>query len=650
MNKVRQIFSMRSSREWLLALIDAACVGVAFFIATLLCRFHEISAKIILETLICMPILMVLTFIFCLTMGVYRCIWRYASLRDYVKIAVAVFISSVTFAVLDFVVFTIVSNIATYIVSFLLVLTILTFIRIIYAYFYAQLRDKAYNDETKRTMIIGAGYTAKSVLEELVRKKSFYKPCCIIDDDVSKIGRSLYGVPVVGNTNEIVKYAKRYTVETIIFAIPSMSEGSRKTILNDCLGANCELKVLPFMDEMINKVDLVSQIKDLNIEDLLGRAPIRFDEADIKAYISGASVMITGGGGSIGSELVRQVAKHGAQRVVIVEIYENCAYNIQQEIWRNYGKDFPLSVEIASVTDYDKMDELFIEYKPDIIFHAAAHKHVPLMETNPEEAVKNNVYGTYNMVELAHKHKLRKFIMISTDKAVNPTNVMGATKRLCEMIVQSKAQVSTYTEFASVRFGNVLGSNGSVIPLFKEQINKGGPVTVTHKEIIRYFMTIPEAVSLVLQAGGYAKGGEIFVLDMGSPVKIVTLAENLIRMMGYKPYEDIDIQFSGLRPGEKLYEELLMGEEGLSKTANEKIYIGHQSPIDSQILNNGLDELKIIAYSNDKPSIVDKMKELVPTFSNNTLNKSLSEILSQDDLLEDALTEVDSVAEESNGN
>lgn len=618
MGKIKQIFSMRSSREWLLALIDAFFVGAAFFISTLLCRFHEINAQILIKAIIEMPFYIILTFISALVMGVYRCIWRYAGLREYMKVGIAVFVSSVVFAVIDYAVLKQIGDIATYIVSFLAILSSLTFIRIIYAYFYSRVSDRSNSDDTKRTMIIGAGYTAKSILEELMRKKSFYKPICIVDDDVTKIGRSLFGVPVVGNTNEIVKFAKRYSIETIIFAIPSMSEISRKAILGNCLAANCELKVLPFMDEMIHNVDLVSQIKDINIEDLLGRAPIRFDEADIKAYVKGASVMITGGGGSIGSELVRQIAGHEPERIVIVEIYENCAYDIQQEIWNKYGKQFPLYIEIASITDYDKMDELFKEHKPDIIYHAAAHKHVPLMETNPEEAVKNNVYGTRNVVKLANKYRIRKFIMISTDKAVNPTNVMGATKRLCEMIVQAEAQNSEVTEFAAVRFGNVLGSNGSVIPLFKEQIKNGGPVTVTHKDIIRYFMTIPEAVSLVLQAGGYARGGEIFVLDMGSPVKIVTLAENLIRMMGYKPYEDIDIEFTGLRPGEKLYEELLMGEEGLRKTANEKINIGKQTLIDAVQLDKDLEELKTIVFTNDKVAIIEEMKKIVPTFTNNT--------------------------------
>lgn len=614
MNKLKQMFTMRNSREFILAIIDAFCVAIAFFLSVVLSKFHAISAEALIKALIAMPLYVVLTFLSSLVLGVYRCIWRYAGLRDYVKVALSALVSSIAFALIDFSLLHLVRDIASYFVSFLSIVVVLTFTRILYAFMYSRINDKARGANAKRTMIIGAGFTAKAILEELVRKNSFYKPCCVIDDDVAKIGRVLYGVPVVGNTNEIAKFAKRYDIEVIIFAIPSMTEQSRKSILNSCMSTKCELKILPHMDQMINNVDLVSQIKDINIEDLLGRSPICFDDKDIKAYVEGACVMITGGGGSIGSELVRQVAKRNPKRIVIVEIYENCAYNIQQEIWQEYGKEFPLFIEIASVTDYDKMDELFKEHKPDIIYHAAAHKHVPLMETNPEEAVKNNVYGTYNIVDLAHKHEIKRFIMISTDKAVNPTNIMGATKRLCEMIVQAKAQISTKTVFAAVRFGNVLGSNGSVIPLFKEQINKGGPVTVTHKDIIRYFMTIPEAVNLVMQAGAYAKGGEIFVLDMGSPVKIVTLAENLIRMMGYKPYEDIDIVFSGLRPGEKLYEELLMGEEGLFTTDNKKIFIGQQSPIEPEELYRELDELKKIAETNDKQAVIEKMMHVVPTY------------------------------------
>jgi FlaA1/EpsC-like NDP-sugar epimerase len=463
-------------------------------------------------------------------------------------------------------------------------------------------------------MIIGAGYTASAILEEISRGDSIYDPICMIDDDPDKIGRIINDIEVVDNTKNINVIVQKYAIDVIIFAIPSLGGEARQRILIDCNATKCQVKVLPYMSEMIENVNITKQMRDINIADLLGRQQITFDDVGVASYIYDKVVMVTGGGGSIGSELCRQIAKYKPRRIVIVDVYENCAYNIQQEMLRNYGKDYDLHVEIVSITDYDKMDELFTEFRPQIIFHAAAHKHVPLMETVPEEAVKNNIFGTYNVALLADKHKVQKFIMISTDKAVNPTNVMGATKRCCEEIVQMMAQKGSETEFAAVRFGNVLGSNGSVIPLFKEQIEKGGPVTVTHPDIIRYFMTIPEAVSLVLQAGTFAHGGEIFVLDMGKQVKIVSLAENLIKLMGYKPYTDIDIVFTGLRPGEKLYEELLMDEEGLKKTDNEKIFIGHQVQIDIPNFTAELEKMRKICFTNDKYAVIEQLKVLVPTF------------------------------------
>ncbi len=364
--------------------------------------------------------------------------------------------------------------------------------------------------------------------------------------------------------------------------------------------------------------ELISQAKEIKIADLLGRKPIEFDKKEIKELVTGKICMVTGGGGSIGSELVRQIAKYSPKQVIIVDIYENNAYDIQQELVLEYGNKLNLVTLISSIRDYDKMELIFKTYRPQLVFHAAAHKHVPLMETVPEEAVKNNIFGTFNVATLAEKYKADKFVMISTDKAVNPTNVMGATKRACEMIIQHKAQHSTHTEFVTTRFGNVLGSNGSVIPLFRRQIESGSPVTVTHPDIIRYFMTIPEAVSLVLEAGAMAKGGEIFVLDMGAPVKITTLAENLIRMYGKIPYKDVPIVFTGLRPGEKLFEELLMDEEGLKSTANEKIFIGNQININSAELLKKLDELKVVANSNDSEKTVELLADLVPTFNHKT--------------------------------
>ena len=360
--------------------------------------------------------------------------------------------------------------------------------------------------------------------------------------------------------------------------------------------------------------NLLEQARGINVEELLGRDVIRFDNTNVKALVQDRICMVTGGGGSIGSELCRQIAKYKPKQLIIVDIYENNAYDIQQELIRDYGDKLNLNTEIASVRDYQKMELLFEEYHPQLVFHAAAHKHVPLMETNPEEAVKNNIVGTYNVSALADLYKVEKFVLISTDKAVNPTNVMGATKRCCEMIVQDMAQKAKKTKFITVRFGNVLGSNGSVIPLFENQIAKGGPVTVTHPDIIRYFMTIPEAVSLILQAASEANGGEIFVLDMGEPVKILSLAENLIKMHGKKPYKDIKIAFTGLRPGEKLYEELLMSEEGLTETSNKKIFIGKQIEVNEKELLNSLEVIRRLANANDKESVVALLQKIVPTF------------------------------------
>ena len=379
--------------------------------------------------------------------------------------------------------------------------------------------------------------------------------------------------------------------------------------------------MIPYISELIfsDGEQLIAQAKEIKIEDLLGRNPIEFDRRKISGFIKDKVCMVTGGGGSIGSELVRQIAQYSPKQIIIVDIYENNAYDIQQELVLKYGGGLNLVTLISSVRDYDKMDTIFKEYRPQLVFHAAAHKHVPLMETVPEEAVKNNIFGTYNVANLAERYKVDKFVMISTDKAVNPTNVMGATKRACEMIIQHKAQTGTHTEFVTTRFGNVLGSNGSVIPLFRKQIESGNPVTVTHPDIIRYFMTIPEAVSLVLEAGAIAKGGEIFVLDMGAPVKITTLAENLIRMYGKVPYKDVPIIFTGLRPGEKLFEELLMDEEGLKSTDNKKIFIGNQIEIDGAEMLKKLERLREAAEANDSETTITLLADMVPTFHHATV-------------------------------
>ena len=489
--------------------------------------------------------------------------------------------------------------------------------------------------ERKRTMIIGAGNAAQLLLNEIRNNQADashgestgsaknINPVCLIDDDRYKIGKPVGGVLVAGTTSDIPKVVKELRIELIIFAIPSCPPKDRQAILDICGKTGLPVKVLPFIGNLLDtsavgsgSTSFVSQIRDIKVEDLLGREPIKFNNSEIREFIEDKVCMVTGGGGSIGSELVRQIAKYNPKQVIIVDIYENNAYEIQQELIMEYGNRLNLVTLIASVRDYFRMNQIFKKYEPQVVFHAAAHKHVPLMENNPMEAIKNNVVGTFNMATLSLLHNVKKFVMISTDKAVNPTNVMGASKRCCEMIVQFfSQQKDCKTEFVTTRFGNVLGSNGSVIPLFKRQIEQGKPVTVTHPDIIRYFMTIPEAVNLVLEAASFAHGGEIFVLDMGQPVKIVTLAENLIRMYGKVPYKDVEIKFTGLRPGEKLLEELLMGEEGLQKTKNKLIYIGKQIPIELDTFVNQLWTLKNAAQENDDKTAINALHDIVPTFT-----------------------------------
>ena len=433
-----------------------------------------------------------------------------------------------------------------------------------------------------------------------------------IDDDKSKIGKYMHGVKVLGDRSDIIEIAKDYLVDEIIIAMPTATAKEMKGILDICKETGCEMKRLPGMYQLVNGEVSISKLKDVDVNDLLGRDPIRVDMDSIMGYVSDKVVMVTGGGGSIGSELCRQVAMHKPKQLVIIDIYENSVYDIQQELKRAYP-ELDLVVLIASIRNTKRIDKIFDQYRPDIIYHAAAHKHVPLMEDSPNEAVKNNVVGTWKIVQAADKYKVKRFVMISTDKAVNPTSVMGATKRICEMIIQTYNKHSE-TEYVAVRFGNVLGSNGSVIPLFKQQIAEGGPVTVTHPDIIRYFMTIPEAVSLVLQAGAYAKGGEIFILDMGEPVKILDLAKNLILLSGHKPNEDIQIVFTGLRPGEKLYEEMLMKEEGMQETANKLIHIGKPIQMDEEKFMQQLAEIRDHALE-EPDDIKQWVQRIVPTYS-----------------------------------
>ncbi|WP_294413544.1 nucleoside-diphosphate sugar epimerase/dehydratase [uncultured Ruminococcus sp.] len=480
----------------------------------------------------------------------------------------------------------------------------------------------------KRTMIIGGGAAGQLLLKEIINAKNSpyegdklaaqYDPVCIIDNDPQKIKTEIMGVKVVGCSADILHISKKYRIEQIILAIPSLCEDERKILIDMCNETKLPLKIVPFIGTLIlgENTSILDQVRDIKVEELLGRDPVQFNNENIKTFIKDKVCMVTGGGGSIGSELVRQIAKYSPKKIVIVDIYENNAYEIQQELKMEYGDNLNFATLIASVRDYYRMNQIFERYKPDVVFHAAAHKHVPLMEDSPMEAIKNNVIGTFNVATLAQYHNVKKFVMISTDKAVNPTNAMGASKRCCEMIVQYLAQQHEgCTEFVATRFGNVLGSNGSVIPIFKKQIEQGRPLTVTHPDIIRYFMTIPEAVSLVMEAASMAKGGEIFVLDMGKPVKIVTLAENLIRMYGKEPYIDIPIRFTGLRPGEKIKEELLMQEEGLQKTSNKLIYIGKQIEIDEDSFIMALSYLRDAANKNDEKATIRALRKIVPSFT-----------------------------------
>lgn len=482
---------------------------------------------------------------------------------------------------------------------------------------YRFMRSQKHKQQNKKNgisvMVIGAGEAANVIIKEIVNSNfSTMVIRCIIDDDQGKWGRYIQGIKVAGGRDKIIESADIYGIDEIIVAMPSISRSELRKILEICKETNCKLRSLPGMYQLVNGEVNVSKLRDVEVEDLLGRDSICVDLDSILGYVQNKTVLVTGGGGSIGSELCRQIASHRPGKLIILDIYENNVYDIQQELKRKYP-ELELRVLIASVRNTNRINWIFEHYKPDIVYHAAAHKHVPLMEDSPNEAVKNNVFGTWKTAQAAAFYGVKKFVLISTDKAVNPTNIMGASKRICEMIIQTFNNHYD-TEFVAVRFGNVLGSNGSVIPLFRKQIMAGGPVTVTHPDIIRYFMTIPEAVSLVLQAGAYAKGGEIFVLDMGEPVKILDLAENLIRLSGYRVGEDIKIEFTGLRPGEKLYEELLMEEEGMKETANKLIHVGKPIELDEMNFFVQLKRLKEES-KNESGDIRPLIREIVPTYN-----------------------------------
>lgn len=466
--------------------------------------------------------------------------------------------------------------------------------------------------DQKRVLIIGGGDAGAIIIRELLSHSELKsKPVAIIDDDKQKTGRKINGVPILGGREHIAETVAKKNIEEIIIAIPSANRKDIGEIFNICSETDCKVKILPSVSQLIDEAVVMQKVRDVDIEDLLGREPVKLDIEEISSYLEGQTILVTGAGGSIGSELCRQIASFRPAELVILDNYENSLYDIQNELLYAYP-GLKLVAVIANIREKPRLENIFAQYKPDVIFHAAAHKHVPLMETNPTEAIKNNVFGTLNVAECADKYKAKQFVLISTDKAVNPTNIMGATKRIAELVIQAMGRHSK-TEFAAVRFGNVLGSNGSVIPLFKKQIEQGGPVTVTHPEVIRYFMTIPEAVQLVIQAGAMANNGNIFVLDMGQPVKIYDLARKLIKLSGFEPDEDIKIELTGLRPGEKLYEELLMAEEGLMATRNDKIFIAHPVFTDLAVLKRELDILREIALSSGE-DISDYIKSIVPTY------------------------------------
>jgi FlaA1/EpsC-like NDP-sugar epimerase len=625
--KLSEVFSKFSFRKLILAVADSFIIVVAALLANFVLLFsgREISQTELLISFI-MSVICTVSGLF--IFGAYAKMWRYFDQKDYFT---CVYGAVVGFAVASLFYYLLRGNLSVpyVLLHFMIALAGICLFRYLFRNAFVTLVKTGRSEAAiKRTMIIGAGQTCKMILQEIEsanqenssekRVKAPFEPICIIDDDRNKVGTQIMGVEVVGTSAEIFKFVEQKNIEQIIFAIPSCLDDERQRVLNICSSTKLPIKIIPFIGNLIFDDDhdaILSQLRDIKVEDLLGREPITFDNKEIKGFITGKVCMVTGGGGSIGSELVRQIARYTPEQIIIVDIYENNAYEIQQELKMEYGDSLNLVVLIASVRDYFRMNQIFKRYKPQIVFHAAAHKHVPLMEASPMEAIKNNVIGTFNTATLAQFHDVEKFVMISTDKAVNPTNVMGASKRCCEMIVQYLCQHTKYkTEFVTTRFGNVLGSNGSVIPLFKKQIEQGKPVTVTHPDIIRYFMTIPEAVSLVLEAASMASGGEIFVLDMGKPVRIVTLAENLIRMYGKIPYKDVEIRFTGLRPGEKIREELLMDEEGLKKTDNKLIFIGNQIDIDPECFIQKLRKLKNAASENDEEAAVQALHDIVPTF------------------------------------
>ena len=624
----------------LLAVYDIMAVNVSYFLA-LLFRFDGFFSQIpdyyVRAYVKFIPIYTILCLVIFYASKMYQSVWQYASFNELARTCIGSTVASLLHILLITVIYYRMP-ISYYLWGSCFQMILLVAARFSYRFLLLEIRRVRSSDGSHNVMVIGAGGAGQTIIRSIVRNRlSGDKVVCIIDDNPNKWNRYIDGIPIVGGRDDIMYFVEKYDIDKIYIAIPSASKENKRDILNICSETNCVLKNLPDFYQYANTDINIGSLRDVSVEDLLGREPLRTDMSDVFEMIKGKTILVTGGGGSIGSELCRQIAAHQPERLIIFDNYENNAYAIQQELREKYP-EMELTVLIGSVRDSRRLEYVFKKYHPDIVYHAAAHKHVPLMEDSPCEAIKNNVVGTYKTAYAAMINNCKRFVLISTDKAVNPTNIMGASKRLCEMVIQAfdrcvkngdMSSISTLhihpraaaaapegklrTEFVAVRFGNVLGSNGSVVPLFKQQIERGGPLTVTHPDIVRYFMTIPEAVSLVLLAGAYAHGGEIFVLDMGSPVKIDTLARNLIKLSGLVPDVDIKIEYTGLRPGEKLYEEKLMAEEGLKRTPNKLIHIGNPIPFDTAEFRAQLEELMTAAYDNDDDirTIVEKM---VPTY------------------------------------
>jgi FlaA1/EpsC-like NDP-sugar epimerase len=621
----------RKIRSSLLMMLDIVLINISLAAAYLL-RFEFGSESIpehYLENIIIIALTATLIKFLCfLFFHLYSSLWKYAGAYEMVSIVAAAFVSNVIMMVfvlfaqtkmppglkwLDDLFARFAAPRSIFIITFFIDIFLIGGVRFAYRVFRRLIKGEIIRlSNTKRVMIIGGGEAGAIIIREYMLHPELKSiPVAIIDDDDEKLGKNINGVPILGKSSEIVQIAAKKRIDEIIIAIPSASNRVINEVYSECSKTDCNVKILPSVSQLIDESVTIQKIRDVDIEDLLGREPVRLDCEEISSYLKDKVVLVTGGGGSIGSELCRQIAGFKPEKLVILDNYENNLFDIQNEL-TDYDDKVCIVPVVASIREKNRLYKIFSEHRPDVIFHAAAHKHVPLMEANPTEAIKNNVFGTLNVAECADLFEAERFVLISTDKAVNPTNIMGATKRVAEMTIQAIDKHSK-TDFVAVRFGNVLGSNGSVIPLFKKQIERGGPVTVTHPEVIRYFMTIPEAVQLVLQAGAMAEGGEIFVLDMGEPVKIYDLARNLIRLSGFEPDEDIKIEFTGLRPGEKLYEELLMAEEGLKATKNDKIFVAKPVFTDLKLLRREIDCLREIMLK-DTGRVMEYMKNIVPTY------------------------------------